>query len=109
PTLARERRDTVLARMRDLGMLPADAYEHARHEPVQALARPKPGQTAAYFTDHVRQEVEARFGQGTRIVTTLDLTLQRFAENAVAGGLDQLESRYPRLRRHEPRERLQAA
>ncbi len=42
-------------------------------------------------------------------MTTLDLTLQRFAENAVAGGLDQLESRYPKLRRSDPRARLQAA
>ena len=109
PERARQRRDVVLGRMRDLKTLDAAAYERARKEPVRALARPRPGQPAPYFTDHVRQEVEERFGSGTRIVTTLDLTLQRFAENAVAGGVDQLESRYPKLRRSDPRARLQAA
>ena len=70
---------------------------------MRALARPRPGQPAPYFTDHARQEVEERFGSGTRIVTTLDLTLQRFAETAVAGGLEHLESRYAKLRRSDPR------
>jgi penicillin-binding protein 1B len=109
PERAQQRRDVVLGRMRELKTLDAAAYERARNEPVRALVRPRPGQPAPYFTDHARQEVEERFGWGTRIVTTLDLTLQRFAENAVAGGLDQLESRYPKLRRSDPRERLQAA
>ena len=109
PERARQRRDVVLGRMRELKTLDAAAYERARKEPVRALARPRPGQPAPYFTDHARQEVEERFGAGTRIVTTIDLTLQRFAENAVAGGLDQLESRYAKLRRSDPRDRLQAA
>ena len=109
PERARQRRDVVLGRMRELKTLDAAAYERARKEPVRALARPRPGQPAPYFTDHARQEVEERFGAGTRIVTTIDLTLQRFAENAVAGGLDQLESRYRKLRRSDPRARLQAA
>jgi len=109
PERARQRRDVVLGRMRELKTLDAAAYERARKEPVRALARPRPGQPAPYFTDHARQEVEERFGSGTRIVTTIDLTLQRFAENAVAGGLDQLESRYAKLRRSDPRARLQAA
>ena len=109
PERARQRRDVVLGRMHELNTLDAAAYERARKEPVRALARPRPGQPAPYFTDHARQEMEERFGSGTRIVTTIDLTLQRFAENAVAGGLDQLESRYAKLRRSDPRARLQAA
>ena len=109
PERAHERRDVVLGRMRELKTLDAAAYERARKEPVRALARPRPGQPAPYFTDHARQEVEERFGWGTRIVTTLDLTLQRFAENAVAGGLDQLRAATPKLRRSDPRVRLQAA
>ena len=109
PERARQRRDVVLGRMRELKTLDAAAYERARKEPVRALAGIRPGQPAPYFTDHARQEVEERFGSGTRIVTTIDLTLQRFAENAVAGGLDQLESRHAKLRRSDPRARLQAA
>jgi len=109
PRRARARRDAVLARMRELRMLDAAAYERARHEPVRALARPGPGQPAPYFSDHVRRELEERFGPGPRVLTTLDLALQRFAESAVARGLDQLETRYPRLRRKDPGARLQVA
>lgn len=109
PARARERRDTILGRMRELRLLDADAYERARREPVRALARPGPGQAAPYFADSVRQELEAKYDGGARVVTGLDLTLQRFAENAVARGLDQLETRYARLRRRDARARLQAA
>jgi penicillin-binding protein 1B len=109
PGRARARRDVVLARMRDSGALDAAAYERARREPVRAQTRPRSGQPAPYFTDHVRRVVEEHFDDGARIVTTLDLALQRFAENAVARGLDELESRHPSLRRSDSRSRLQAA
>ena len=109
PDRARERRDTVLGRMRDLGMLDAAAYERAHREPLRSLERPWPGQAAPYFGDLVREELEARSLDVARVNTTLDLTLQRFAENAVARGLDQLESRFPRLARKDPRGRLEIA
>jgi len=109
PGRARERRDAVLRRMHALGLLDSVAYERARQMPLRALARPWPGQAAPYFADYVRQELEGRSIYGTRVGTTLDLPLQRFAENAVARGLDQLESSFPRLRRHDPRARLQVA
>ena len=82
PERAQQRRDVVLGRMRELKMLDAAAYERARKRAGARPRRPRPGQPAPYFTDHARQEVEERFGlRRTRIVTTLDLTLQRFAEN----------------------------
>ena len=115
PERARIRRDGVLARMRDLGHLGRGDYERARSEPVRAQARSTPGQPAPYFSDHVRQELEQRFGDTVRpgplrVHTTLDLSLQRFAENAVARGLDRLETGFPRLRRpRNPQARLQAA
>jgi penicillin-binding protein 1B len=112
---ARQRRDVVLARMRDLGRISPAQYEAARREPVRARSAPAPGQLAPYFADQVRQEIEQRFGddlvngRGVRVYTTLDPTLQRFAEAAVARGLDHLERARPRLRRADPAERLQAA
>ena len=73
-------------------------------------------QSAPYFTDYVRLEVEQRLGvgvidsqRGARVQTPLDITLQRFAEAAVARGLDQIERTWPRLRRADAVERLQAA
>jgi len=113
---ARHRRDVVLGRMRELGRISAEDLEAARRQPVRVSATPAPGQPAPWFTDWVRQEVEERVGDdvsdargGARIQTTLDLTLQRFAERAVARGLEKLEGAVPRLRRADAGERLQAA
>ena len=116
PARARNRRDVVLARMRQLGMLGDGEYARARRERVRTVASPGSGQDAPYFADAVRQELERRFDEsalrsqeGVRIFTTLDRTLQRYAENAVARGLDRLESSVPRLRRPSGAGRLQAA
>ena len=57
---ARERRDVVLGRMRELGMIAAAEHDRARREPVQARGAAGAGQLAAYFTDHARREAEAR-------------------------------------------------
>jgi penicillin-binding protein 1B len=115
PDRAREHRNTVLAQMRDLQMITPDEYERARRAPVQVRSLVNPGQSAPYFVDYVRQEIEQRFDpgvsrvRGARIVTTLDLTLQRFAEAAAVRGLDRLESSLPHGYRREPGRRLQIA
>jgi penicillin-binding protein 1B len=114
PERARQRRDVVLARMRELGQISEAQYAAARAEPVRVQARPAPGRWAPYFADYVQLELEEQVGDrddeaaGARILTTLDLTLQRFAEAAVARGLERLEARWPRLRRADPAHRLQA-
>jgi penicillin-binding protein 1B len=115
PVRARERRDVVLGRMRELGRLAEADYQAARREPVRVQPVVAATQTAPYFADHVRQELEARFGSGVldgrdvRVFTTLDLTLQRLAENAVERGLARLEARRPQLRAGDEAQRLQAA
>ena len=115
PDRAREHRNTVLAQMRDLKMIAPDEYERARRAPVQVRSLVNPGQSAPYFVDYVRQEIEQRFDpgvsrvRGARIVTTLDPTLQRFAEAAAVRGLDRLESSLPHGYRREPGRRLQIA
>jgi penicillin-binding protein 1B len=112
---ARERRDVVLARMQELGMISPAERERARGEPVRARASEVSGQIAPYFTDHVRREVEGLVEEGVgrrralHIGTTLDLTLQRAAEGAVARGIDRIETRRADLRARDPSERLQVA
>ena len=115
PQRARDRRDVVLRRMRELNRITEADYETARRQPLGVHSEVAPGQTAPYFGDYVREELEARFGDellaaggGARVYTTLDLPLQRFAEAAVVRGLDRLETKFPRLRRKQPTERLQA-
>ena len=112
PERARARRDVVLARMRELGSLSPADHQAARAEPVRVPPAMVTGQPAPYFTDHVRAELEQRFGdrgEPVRVYTSLDLALQRFAESAIVRGLDRLETRVPRLRRDDPARRLQAA
>src|SRR5436190_20500000 len=111
PGRARERRNVVLARRRELGMLSDGDVKTAEAQPV--TAKPAPAQFAAYFTDYLRREIEelgagdVNDSPGARLYSSLDVNLQRFAEAAVARGLDRLESRLPRLRRANG-DRLQA-
>lgn len=115
PERARERRDVVLTRMRDLGKISEADYRRARKEPVRARTTPSSGLLAPYFVDYVRAELERNADieladlHGVRVYTTLDPMLQRLAEAAVVKGMDRLETLRPRLRRKTPEERLQVA
>jgi penicillin-binding protein 1A len=96
PAAALERRNTVLRQMLDQGYLTPAVYAEsvkqalpAPHE-VQAPEVPTvEGVDAGYFTSWVRQQVVERFGAarafegGLKIRTTLDLGLQRAAEQSV--------------------------
>lgn len=96
PVAARSRRDLVLRDMLAQGYITRPVYEESI---AQALPAPKDvqpphqqtieGVQAAYFTSWVQQQVIERYGAprafdgGLRITTTLDLDLQRAAEQAV--------------------------
>jgi penicillin-binding protein 1B len=115
PDRARERRDVVLTRLRDLGKISEADYRRAKREPVRARTAPGSGLVAPYFVDYVRAELERSTEvdladqHGLRVYTTLDPVLQRLAEAAVVKGIDRLETSRPRLRRAGAEERLQAA
>jgi penicillin-binding protein 1B len=112
---ARERRDLVLTRMRDLGLIDEAARVKASEERIRVRSGTAPRLLGPYFLDHVRAQIEPSLadsgwqGGGLRIYTTLDPVLQRAAEAAVTRGLDRLEGRYKHLRRGEAGQRLQAA
>jgi penicillin-binding protein 1B len=114
PARARERRDVIVGRMHELGLIPAAQAEAARREPLRVRRVSGSAQRAPYFTDYVRQELETRYGadafraRDARIFTSLDLTLQGLAEQAVARGLERLEAARPKLRGADDAHRLQA-
>jgi hypothetical protein len=89
--------------MHELRTLDSAAYERARREPLRVPARPWPGQVAPYFAYYVCQVLEGPSIYGSRVGTTLDLPLKRFAQNAVARGIDRLESGFPWIRHRDPR------
>jgi penicillin-binding protein 1A len=96
PVAARARRDIVLRQMLLQGYLTQTVYEQSVGEALPAaqdIQTPREqtveGVDAGYFTSWVQQQVIERYGAplafdgGLRITTTLDLELQRAAEQAV--------------------------
>lgn len=96
PRLAKKRRDTVLARMYEEGMISKKELRQALAEPVRPRGRPSDLVDAPYFVDLVRQELEERLPEalsapgGLRVFTTLDSGMQRQAEQALERGLTAL-------------------
>lgn len=111
---ARKRRDYVLERMFQAGHIDEGTLERARQEPLMVLPVRSRGKDAPYFADFVRQQLVSLYPaellatEGLRIYTTLDMHLQRLAEEAVERGLERLEQRYPRLRADNEEQRVQA-
>jgi penicillin-binding protein 1B len=104
PVRARERRNLVLQEMAEAGRVtPADA-DRAAKEPLTVSARSLENE-APYFVDYVSQLVEERFSGLLRpaaavdVYTTLDLHLQRLAQEAVAEGMAQVDKQLPARRR----------
>lgn len=100
PTAARERRDVVLAQMREQRYLTRRQYEEGTVQPLPSPQEIDPpsqplvdGIDTGYFDGWVGPQVIARYGAerayygGLQIHTTLDLGLQRAAEQAIAGYL----------------------
>jgi penicillin-binding protein 1A len=100
PTAARERRDVVLEQMLQQHYISRGVYEESIRQPLPAAkeitAPQQPlidGIDTGYFDDWVTQEAIQRYHAGLaydgglRIKTTLDLELQRAAEEAVDGYL----------------------
>jgi penicillin-binding protein 1A len=100
PLEAKTRRDVVLQQMFQQGYISRAVYEESLNQPlptakeIQTPQQPLvDGVDVGYFTSWVQQQVIERYGAprvyngGLRIKTTLDLGLQRAAEQAVSGFL----------------------
>jgi penicillin-binding protein 1A len=98
PENALSRRNLVLNRMVGEGFLSQDEAREWMEHPLPTSRAEAPRGNAPYFSEWVRQTVQARFGEqvysgGLRIYTTLDLDMQRAAETAMERGFDRIESR----------------
>jgi len=95
PAGARERADQVIANMQSAGYLSPAQAAAVRRLPL-ALAPPAGGRDARYFGDWVAEKLKGYVGSGHRDIvvrTTLDATLQKAAEKAVASVLDEAGER----------------
>lgn len=95
PEQARIRRDWVLDRMLEEGMITAQESTAARAETILArpFRRPEVVPVGGHFTEDVRRELLSRFGQeqtqggGLVVRTSLDPALQAATEAALRNGL----------------------
>ena len=93
PARTKERRNLVLALMRENKFIDDRAYALAVEAPLLVTSGPAESSDAPYFVDLVNETIDKRFPgtdfqqQAARIYTTLDLDLQRFANEAVSSGM----------------------
>jgi penicillin-binding protein 1A len=91
PAVAQERRNIVLARMRDEGFISPEEAERAKAEPLKLkLSQPKKlNSDTPYFTSHVKQEMGKLLPQdvieqgGLTVETTLNSEWQKIADKAI--------------------------
>ncbi|HEY0169693.1 MAG TPA: PBP1A family penicillin-binding protein [Pyrinomonadaceae bacterium] len=106
PEAARDRRNTVIAAMLRDGAVTPEEARAACGEPVGVAPLERADATAPYFIDYVSRAVESRLDDGgaqaggdLRVYTTLDLDLQRAAEEAVGRQVERLEKVFKGRRR----------
>ena len=88
PERAIQRRNTVIELMRQNGRISDADASRAKAYPLQLANKTVTGETAPYFVEWVRQQLDAQFGkqlyeQGLKVYTTLDLDMQSAAERAL--------------------------
>ena len=93
---SREARNYALDRMRDLDFISRERCAKARAEEIVIGSRQN-AQGQTYAVDYIRQQVIAAVGwdramnEGFRIHTTIDVDLQKAAEDSLRANLDRIE------------------
>lgn len=99
PERARERRDQVLAAMLENHKITTQQYRQAKAAPITLHVQRWNNNTAPYFIEDVRQLLEKKYGaeavheRGLRVYTTLNVRMQKLAEQALRHGLQEDDKR----------------
>jgi penicillin-binding protein 1A len=102
PEAARIRRDWVLDRMAETGVITAEQAAQAKATPIDAspFHRPELVAGADYFAEEVRRQLVDKFGAdtttqgGLQVRTSLDPTLQAAAEQSLRAGLLRYDQKF---------------
>ena len=95
---SREARDYALDRMRDMGFISREQFANARAQEIVVGSRQN-AQGQTYAVDYIRQQVIAAVGwdrainEGYRIHTTIDVDVQKVAEDSLRRNLERVEQR----------------
>jgi penicillin-binding protein 1B len=113
PDPLRERRDVVLRRMRQLGLIDEPTFITATERAVHLQPDALPQPLFPYFLVTAYSQLQQILSQtggrldGLQVYTSLDPALQRAAETSLVRYLNAFEQRIPQLRRSDPTRRLQ--
>ena len=97
PERVKARRNAILGLMRQNGYINDREYGVAVESPLTLVSGPSESSDAPYFVDLMNEDLERRFpgydfqARADKIYTTLDLNLQRAANEAVAIGMKQVD------------------
>jgi len=100
PERALRRRNLVIEEMVADGRISKTDGAAARNTPIRLRVHDDPNWLAPYFVEEIRQYLEKKYGAeqvheaGLRVYTTLNLDLQKAANNALLGGLANYERRH---------------
>jgi penicillin-binding protein 1A len=100
PDRALKRRNLVLNSMLEDGMITAQQAAAARDLPIRLELAHDPDSLAPYFVEEIRRYLEGKYGSdqvhegGLKVYTSLDMDLQRAANQAVLDGLAAYERRH---------------
>ncbi len=104
PAKLKERRNVVLAAMADAGFVSPEAARRSEQEPLTPVARALDAE-APYFVDYIGDTLSQQFPgltqstQAVDVYTTLDLHLQRLAQDAVTDGMEKVDQLLSRRKR----------
>ncbi|HXG88604.1 MAG TPA: PBP1A family penicillin-binding protein [Vicinamibacterales bacterium] len=93
---SKERRNVVLSSMAEADFITRAVAERASNDPIAVVTRAVDNE-APYFVDYLGEELQADFPGVTQragaldIYTTLDLNLQRYAQDSVRDGLAKVD------------------
>jgi penicillin-binding protein 1A len=99
PEATTRRRDYVLRRMFEDGFIDRAKYDAALAQPLLVVPQHATAEPGPYFAEEVRRWLEGKYGsdalygQGLQVQTTLDLDIQRAADQALRKGLLRLDHR----------------
>lgn len=101
-----ERRNVVLRRLRDQGIVTETVWANAMNRPVNVVLAQDVLGDAPHFVDTLLREVEGGTGvgipEGARIYSTLDPWMQEHSTQVLQQGLAKLETAYTWLKHAEP-------
>src|SRR5450755_800460 len=100
PERALRRRNLVINNMLEDGKITASEAQRAKSAPLGLNIQTEPNDVAPYFVEEIRQYLEKKYGTeevheaGLRVYTSLNLEMQRAAQQAVRDGLAAYERRH---------------